>query len=145
MLDRPSLGQLLSAALERWNSDMATILARHSPLQLGAAADLLVHITPEGVPQSALPPLLGLSKQAVQQSLDQLEQKGLVRRDIVEQDRRARIVHLTDEGAHYLVVREEAARAAEKALRRSLGRDSMSRLRKGLRKVGGIDKAESSR
>lgn len=123
---------------------MATIVSRHAPIQLGAAADLLVHIPSEGVPQGALPPRLGLTKQAVQQSLDQLEQKGLVRRDIAQGDRRARIVHLTDEGAHYLVVREEAARAAEKALRRALGRDTMSRLRKGLRKAGGTDAAEPS-
>jgi DNA-binding MarR family transcriptional regulator len=139
MLDRPSLGQLLSGALARWNSETAIILARHSPIQLGAAAYLLLHIPPEGVPQSALPPLLGLSKQAVQQSLDQLEQKGLIRRATPQQDRRVRIVHLTDDGAHYLVVSEEAARAAEKALRRSLGRKKMSQLRKALRAVGSAD------
>lgn len=138
MLDdspRASIGALLGDAVLRWNAIFDATLARYSDIRAGAATDLLTLVPPHGIPQAQLAERAGLTKQAVQQSLDQLETSNLIRRDIQAGDRRARTVHLTDRGLEFLVAYEEAARLAEREVRTLIGRKRLSRLRKTLRKL----------
>jgi hypothetical protein len=77
------LGKLLQAAAESWQLQLRRDLAGHvPPAALGAGAAVLSRIDPGlGTSQTTLTAQMGLSKQAVQQLLDQLEVQGLVRRE----------------------------------------------------------------
>lgn len=142
MLDhkpRISLGTLLRDAGAQWDAIFEATLARYSDVRVGAATSLLSLIPPHGVPQAQLAERAGLTKQAVQQSLDQLETNNLIRRDIQAGDRRARTIHLTDRGIEFLVAYEEAARLAERDLRSQMGRKRFARLRKTLSRLAVIE------
>ena len=138
MLDgqpKPRLGTLLLDAQETWQRAFTQALARHEGPQLGAAADLLAHLSLDGLSQSLLAERVGLSKQAIQQSLDQLERHGLVRREPDPVDRRAKYVVLTEAGLLTLELRRAAEKQAERALRDALGKKAVRQLSKGLRKL----------
>jgi DNA-binding MarR family transcriptional regulator len=138
MLDgqsKPRLGTLLDDAQEAWRHALAEALTRRSAPPLGAAADLLGHLSLSGISQSLLADRVGLTKQAVQQSLDQLEKLGMIRRAPDPVDRRAKYVLLTEAGLLALETRRDAEKEAEKVLRNSLGRKALKQLGKGLRKL----------
>ena len=61
-------------------------------------ANLLGHLDGTGTSQALLTERLGLTKQAVQQALDQLETAGIVHRDPNPADKRGRIVRYTRKG-----------------------------------------------
>lgn len=102
---------------------------------LGAAAALLALLGPAGDAQGTLAERAGLSKQAVQQFLDQLEKAGLIRREPDPADKRAKRVFLTPAGAEALAVRQAAEREAERAIRDALGNKQFARLKKALKKL----------
>ena len=77
-----------------------------------------------------------MSKQAVQQSIDQLEKLGLVRRDPDPVDKRAKYVVLTEAGLYALEARRDAERDVERQWEKLLGKKTVQRLRKALRKTG---------
>jgi DNA-binding MarR family transcriptional regulator len=138
MLDsqpKPRLGALLIDAQEAWDNAFAEALARRNAPQLGAAADLLGQLSLSGISQSLLADRMGLTKQAVQQSLDQLEKLALIRRAPDPVDRRAKYVVLTETGLVALETRRDAEKEAEKALRNALGKKALKQLGKGLRKL----------
>lgn len=68
----------------------------------------------EGLPVSRLMAQLGVKKQSLARVLADLEREGLIRRDPGRDDRRQRLVHLTQAG-------RDAERAASAALRERLG------------------------
>jgi DNA-binding MarR family transcriptional regulator len=133
--DQPKkrLGAVLSQAQDSWQSALQSALEKRDLPVLGAGADLLVHLTLEGISQSLLPERLGLSKQAVQQSLDQLERQNLVRREIDPGDKRARRVLLTETGLYVLEARRDAESEIEKQFRDLLGKKAFGKLRKSLK------------
>jgi DNA-binding MarR family transcriptional regulator len=142
MLDgtpKPRLGALLDVASAAWRSDVRAALDKRRAPALGAGADLLAQITLAGISQSLLAERLGLSKQAVQQSLDQLERLGLVRRAPDPVDKRAKYAVLTETGLLALEARRDAEREVERAWQERLGKKAFGRLRKTLRKVDSID------
>jgi len=147
MLDdtpRPTLGTLLGDAATQWHAIFDATLARHTDIRASAATALLSLVPPHGIPQAQLAERAGLTKQAVQQSLDQLEANALIRRDIQAGDRRARSIHLTDHGLEFLVAHQEAARAAERELRDLLGPKRFTRLRKTLRRLAELGPHKSA-
>lgn len=138
MLDgqsKPRLGALLGHAQETWRLALGEALARRNAPALGAGADLLAHLSLSGISQSLLAERMGLSKQAVQQSLDHLETLDLVRRVPDPVDRRAKYVVLTETGLAALESRRDAEKDAEKLLRDALGKKALKQLGKGLRKL----------
>jgi len=139
MLDgqsKPRLGALLTTAQETWRAALGEALTRRKAPLLGAGADLLAQLSLAGISQSLLAERMGLSKQAVQQSLDQLEKLALVRRESDPVDRRANYVVLTQAGLYALEAGREAEKEAEKLLRDALGKKTLKQLAKGLRKLG---------
>ncbi len=138
MLDgqpKPRLGALLGDAKEAWRVALGEALARrHAPL-LGAGGDLLAQLSLSGISQSLLAERMGLTKQAVQQSLDQLEKLGLIRREPDPVDRRAKYVVLTEAGLVALETRRDAEKEAEKLLRDALGKKALKQLGKSLKKL----------
>jgi DNA-binding MarR family transcriptional regulator len=139
MLDgkpKPRLGALLAQGQEAWRHALAEALNRRNAPQIGAAVDLLPHLSLSGISQSLLAERVGFTKQAVQQSLDTLEKHGLIRREPDPVDKRAKYVVLTDAGLYALEARRDAEKEAEKALRDALGKKALKQLGKGLRKLG---------
>jgi DNA-binding MarR family transcriptional regulator len=126
------LGKALQAAAERWRADLRSALGVSGAVA-GASGDVLAHLGTE-TPQSALTARLGLSKQAVQQSLDQLE-AGLVRREPDPADRRARRIVLTAAGQVALERRHAAQRALADHYRDKLGKKLYARLEKALKRL----------
>ncbi len=138
MLDgqpKPRLGTLLANAQETWRLALGDALAKRNAPQLGAGAELLAQLSLAGISQSLLAERMGLTKQAVQQSLDQLEKLDLVRREPDPVDRRAKYVVLTEAGLFALELRRDAEKDAERALRDALGKKALRRLGKALRKL----------
>ncbi len=87
----------------------------------------------EGIAQAGLAERVGLSKQAVQQFLDQLESHGLVRREPDPADRRAKRVRITEAGLVALELRRDAERQLERRFRARMGRKVSAKLRKTLK------------
>ena len=138
MLDgqpKSRLGALLAAAQEAWRRALGDALAKRNAPPLGAGADLLAQLSLSGISQSLLAERMGLTKQAIQQSLDQLEKLGLIRREPDPVDRRAKYVVLTEAGMFALELRRDAEKEAERALRDALGKKALKQLGKGLRKL----------
>jgi len=141
MLDdqqKPRIGALFDQAAAAWHAEITRLSTRTGAPSLGAGAAVLRLVSPQGTPQNQLSEQLGLSKQAIQQSLDQLERLALIRREIDPADKRARRVHITAAGIAALAARDEAERTAERAARDALGKKSFNRLRKALRKLSAV-------
>ncbi len=140
MLDgpaKPRLGALLQLAESAWQRAVRDELDRRQVPALGAGAELLTHLSLSGISQSLLAERLGMSKQAVQQSLDQLERLGLVRRDPDPVDKRAKYAVLTEAGLFALEARRDAEREVERRWKEELGKKTVTRLRKTLQKTSG--------
>jgi len=138
MLDgqpKSRLGALLTDAQDAWQFALNQALTRRDAPPLGAGAELLAQVSLAGVSQSLLAERMGLTKQAIQQSLDQLEKLALIRREMDPVDRRAKYVVLTQAGLYALELRRDAEKEAERTLRDALGKKALKQLGKGLRKL----------
>jgi DNA-binding MarR family transcriptional regulator len=133
------LGKLLQTASEGWQGELRRALSDQTPsAALGAGAAVLACLDPaSGISQTALTAQMSLSKQAVQQLLDQLEAQGLVRREPDPADRRAKRVALTPAGADAAAARAMASTELDARLREKLGRKRFKGLRKALRELAG--------
>jgi len=78
------------------------MLARGYPWVAEARGAVIGHLRPGGLPQSQLAGLLGVSKQAVQQFVDELVEEGAVERIVDPADARSRIVRLTRRGIAFI-------------------------------------------
>ena len=76
----------------------AEMLRRGFPWITEARGAIIGQLRPGGLPQSALTAALGVSKQAVQQYVDDLVAEGAVERVPDPADGRGKIVRLTDRG-----------------------------------------------
>lgn len=96
----------------------------------GPAAWYLLHSIPEdGGRASRLARELGVSKQAVGQSLDELQKEGYVTRERDPRDRRALTVRRTDRGEAIVAAGEAALLEQERAWGQVLGRTRLRALR----------------
>lgn len=127
-----TVAQLAEAWRDRYRLEMAK---RGFPWHLSAVGDLLDHLPPEGMSQAALTTSTGLTKQAVQQSLDQLEKHGVLRRETDPADKRARRIVLTELGLRNLSERQAVLEAIEESARAVLGKKGSKKLRKSLREL----------
>lgn len=138
MLDdppKPRLGAALDKARAHWRSAVDSVLAGQGAPPLGASAEVLALLTAEGIGQALLAERMGLSKQAVQQFLDQLEMQALIRRETDPADKRAKRVFITEAGIVALATRREAERQTERQIRDLLGKKAFGRLKKALKKL----------
>ena len=100
-----------------------------------AQSNLLAYLDPKGSRQSSLVERSGLSKQAVQQLVDDLEASGIVYRAPDPQDKRAKIVRYTEAGKAALADGARIKRQIETRMARDLGEEDLTRLRQLLRQV----------
>ncbi|HEX4298812.1 MAG TPA: MarR family transcriptional regulator, partial [Devosia sp.] len=125
------LGKALDGAADAWRRAFRREMEGQG-LSAGAASELLTHLPAAGLPQTALTQRAGLSKQAVQQLLDQLEAEGLVRREIDAADKRARQVRLTAAGQRHLELRHEVRDRLAVQIEERLGKKLSAKLDKAL-------------
>jgi DNA-binding MarR family transcriptional regulator len=91
---------------------------------------------PEGARPGELAERAGMSKQAMNQLLQSLERLGYIRRDDAnEEDRRARLVHLTERGQAAYDEISEVLIEIEVEWRETLGDERFSRLKELLSDV----------
>lgn len=100
-----------------------------------ARSGVLPYVHPRGSRQSAITRAIGLTKQAVQQLIADLESAGIVIREPDPDDRRGRIVRLTDEGmaAHRAAARIK--RELEAEIRDELGAETFDALVAALKRM----------
>jgi DNA-binding MarR family transcriptional regulator len=93
------IGWRLWQASRAWQAEFAAAMrgAGHGWFS-EARAGLLGHIPRRGLRQSLLIERMGISKQAVQQLVDGLEEEGILQRLPDADDRRGRFVAFTDRG-----------------------------------------------
>ena len=85
-------------------------------------------VGPRGVRQSDLQAQLRISKQAVQQLLDQLEKDDIIKREADANDSRAKRITLTKKGVQAAHDANAAKRKVEETIRKKLGDDSFHSL-----------------
>lgn len=123
---------LWRAALD-WRAQFrAEMAARGHDWHLGARGEVLSHIGPSGRSQADLTNLSGLSKQAVQQLVDQLEADGVLTRVSDPDDRRAKRVELTALGRADFKLRNEVKRQVEEKYRERIGKKRFAKLMRDL-------------
>ncbi|UOZ02621.1 MarR family winged helix-turn-helix transcriptional regulator [Amycolatopsis sp. WQ 127309] len=124
------LGYLLKHAQQRL-AELAEPL--YGPLGITGRQLALLALFGEGPAQSQQDGAarLGIDRTTMVALVDELEVKGLVRREVAPGDRRKRLVRLTDEGERVRRVGEEATREAEALLLAPLG-DTAEQLRTAL-------------
>lgn len=86
-----------------------------------ARSAVLAHLGPQGAPQAALPGRMGLTKQAVQQLVDDLVRDGIVERRPDPRDTRGRLVVLTPAGLKVMADADAVKRRIEAEYRGLLG------------------------
>jgi DNA-binding MarR family transcriptional regulator len=138
MPDQPPdhIGWTLWRAAQAWRAEFTLAMIAAGYSWFGQArANLLPHIGPSGLRQGDLVHRAGLTKQAVQQFVDELVADGILVRVPDEADARARRVMLTAEGLAAMQVADRIKAEIETRWRNEIGADAFAILDAGLRKV----------
>jgi len=123
----PPLGALLARTSHALSSAVAEGLAVHA---LTLRGFLLLHAASTGASsQQALAALVGLDKTTMVAAVDDLAARGLVERRPDPQDRRVRLVVLTEDGARLLRRAREVVERTEHDLLDDLGAEGRDALR----------------
>lgn len=101
-----------------------------------ARSSVLPYVSLEGTRQSDIVARMGLSKQAVQQLIVDLEQAGIVQRDPDPQDGRGKIVRFTEAGLAAQRDSAKVKRAIENEIRAQMGNDDFEKLFALLKTIG---------
>lgn len=127
------VGWRLWRLARQWKAEFdAQMLRRGYPWVAEARGAVIGHLRPGGRPQSELAGLLGVSKQAVQQFVDELVEEGAVERIVDPRDARGRIVRLTARGVAFIEEGNAVKRAIEDAYAGRIGRDRLDALNAAL-------------
>ena len=108
------VGWRLWRLARQWKAEFdAEMIRRGYPWITEARSAVIGQLRPGGLPQSVLTTVLGISKQAVQQQVDELVGEGAVERVPDPKDGRGKIVRLTRLGVASIVEGNEVKRAIE--------------------------------
>ncbi|RYI35695.1 MAG: MarR family transcriptional regulator [Acetobacteraceae bacterium] len=130
------IGWTLWKATLAWRRDFVTAMAAAGHGWFAQArGNLLVYIGPSGIRQGDLAEKAGLTKQAVQQFIDDLVQDGIVMRAQDDSDARARRVSLTPAGEAAMRDADRIKVQIEGRWRDALGDEGFERLDSALRQV----------
>jgi DNA-binding MarR family transcriptional regulator len=134
------LGILLALAYQRFVEELRTALADAGVDALGRSDGYVFRaLADRPCTVSELAGRLGISKQGAAQIVDDMERRGLVVRRPDPDDRRARLVSLTEQGSRALRVARAFHRAFEQRLVAELGRRPVEGLITTLVHVAGED------
>lgn len=130
------IGWTLWRATHAWRKDfLAGMVAAGHAWFAQARGNILVYIGPNGIRQTELAEKASLTKQAVQQFLDELELDGIVHRTRDEKDARARWVRLTPAGEAAMRDADRIKVQIETRWRAKLGPAAFDELDRLLRQV----------
>jgi DNA-binding MarR family transcriptional regulator len=116
------VGWQLWRAARLWKAEFdRRMAARQLGWCSGARAELIGALRQGPQPQSSLGGELGISKQAVQQFVDELATLSVVERRANAQDARSRLVALTAKGRKALAESNAVKRSIEAGIRKRLG------------------------
>lgn len=101
-----------------------------------ARSSVVPYVGLKGTRQADIVARMGLSKQAVQQLIVDLEQSGILRRDPDPNDGRGKIVLFTEKGLAAQRDSQKAKRKVEAEIRLTLGDTEFERLMNTLKKIG---------
>lgn len=128
------LGWRLWRAARLWKQEFdSRMSARGLSWYTEGRASLMAQIGDNGIRQSGLVHRLGLTKQAVQQIVDELAAEGIVQRRPDPADQRGRIITLTPKGIAAAHAANEVKREIEAAQRERLGAGRLEALMDTLR------------
>lgn len=132
------IGWTLWQATQAWRREFVTAMAAAGHGWFTQArGNILVYIGPDGIRQGDLAEKAGLTKQAVQQFVDELVADGIVTRTPDETDARARRVRLTPAGEAAMRDADRIKLQIEGEWRARLGSDAFDQLDALLRRVVG--------
>lgn len=100
-----------------------------------AKSSVLPHIGRKGTRQSQIVQAMGLTKQAVQQLIDDLVREDIVERIPDPEDGRGKVIRFTEKGRQTMRDARRVKRQVEDELRQSLGDDDFGHLKSLLSKV----------
>lgn len=127
------VGWRLWRLARQWKAEFdAEMLERGYPWVAEARGGVIGHLRPGGRPQSELAALLGVSKQAVQQFVDELVEEGAVERVVDPKDARGRIVRLTARGVAFIEEGNAVKREIEKSYAKRIGKARLEALNAAL-------------
>ncbi len=127
------IGWDLWRATDAWTRRFTEAMVAHGFIWFGEARGRLIqHIGRDGLGQNALAEKAGISKQAVQQQLDDLVRDGIVERVADPNDARRKLVRFTKRGLRAFEVANEIKQAIEGDYRRLMGKEAMDRLKRTL-------------
>jgi DNA-binding MarR family transcriptional regulator len=135
-LGPPLIGALLRMPWETVRRRMLERLHQHGFGDLDAPhVNVLLYPGPQGLRPSDLAARLGMSKQAVNYLLGELERRGYIERRADPEDLRSRRIVLTDRGERAGRVMREAVTEVEREWETALGRRRFAELRGLLREL----------
>ena len=127
------VGWRLWRLARQWKAEFdAQMLRRGYPWVAEARGGVIGHLRPGGRPQSELAALLGVSKQAVQQFVDELVEEGAIERAVDPKDARGRIVRLTARGVAFIEEGNAVKREIEKSYAKRIGKARLEALNTAL-------------
>ena len=130
------IGWTLWRATLAWRKDfVAAMAAAGHDWFAQARGNLLVHVGPDGIRQGDLAEKAGLTKQAVQQFVDELVKDGIVMRAPDRTDARARRVCLTPLGEAAMRDADRIKLEIETRWRHQLGDEAFTSLETILRRL----------
>ena len=130
------IGWTLWQATQAWRREFVSGMAAAGHGWFAQArGNLLVYVGPNGIRQGDLAEKAGLTKQAVQQFVDELVRDGIVQRTPDETDARARLVRLTPEGEAAMRDADRIKVEVERHWRAKLGDAAFDQLNALLRQI----------
>ena len=133
-------GWRVARLFRKWKQEFdAEMIALGHGFIAEARGAVVGHLRPSGAAQSRLAQELGISKQAVQQLVDELEAEGVVQRVPNPDDARGKLVVLTAKGAAALRDSNRVKRRIEARYRARLGEKDFAVFMAALETLGGDD------
>ncbi|CAN7580307.1 MarR family winged helix-turn-helix transcriptional regulator [Rhizobium sp. LjRoot254] len=130
------IGWRLWQASNEWNLEfVARMQAAGHGWFTAARSSLIGHIAPKGTKQGSLVDRIGISKQAIQQLVDGLEDDGILERVPDADDKRSRIVRLTEAGRAAMKDANRIKIEIESGYRERIGSDEFALLSELLGKL----------
>lgn len=130
---RPMIGLLLRLVYQHHAQDMHAALDEAGFGDIRSShANVFPFVPPEGITVSALAELAGVRKQTMAQAVEQLERMGYVERRPNPNDRRSRLVYLTERGAAVKPVAHATSTRVEERWAELMSRDELEALRGAL-------------
>jgi len=134
--ERPSLALLLRVIYQHHSQTIESVLRAAGFNDIApSAGNVFPFMRPEGITISALAELAGVRKQTMAQAVEQLERGGYVERRDNPDDRRSRLVFLTERGRTVTPVTHAAAAGVEHRWAGLIGTDELENLRQGLQSL----------